>query len=85
MTQGQVLKVVATDPGLGARFPGISASKPAISFLLSDHGAGEYLFMLRKKIRPVRNIDNLLINFDRALRTAVWRGLNRCDRYPAAT
>ena len=48
MTQGQVLKIVATDPGSVRDFQAF-CKQTGNQLLLSDHSAGEYLFMLRKK------------------------------------
>jgi tRNA 2-thiouridine synthesizing protein A len=48
MTSGQVLKVVATDPGSVRDFQAFS-KQTGNQLLMSDENAGEYLFMLRKK------------------------------------
>jgi tRNA 2-thiouridine synthesizing protein A len=48
MTSGQVLKVVATDPGSVRDFQAFS-KQTGNQLLVSDENAGEYLFMLRKK------------------------------------
>ena len=48
MTSGQVLKVVATDPGSVRDFQAFS-KQTGNQLLVSDENAGEYLFVLRKK------------------------------------
>ena len=48
MTTGQVLKIVATDPGSVRDFQAF-AKQTGNQLLLSNESAGEYLFMMRKK------------------------------------
>ena len=48
MASGEVLKIVATDPGSVRDFQAFS-KQTGNQLLLSDENAGEYLFMLRKK------------------------------------
>ena len=48
MVSGQVLKVVATDPGSVRDFQAFS-KQTGNQLLMSDENAGEFLFMLRKK------------------------------------
>jgi tRNA 2-thiouridine synthesizing protein A len=48
MTQGQVLKVVATDPGSVRDFQAF-CKQTGNHLLLSTESNGEYIFMLRKK------------------------------------
>jgi tRNA 2-thiouridine synthesizing protein A len=48
MTSGQVLKIVATDPGSVRDFQAFS-KQTGNQLLLSNESGGEYLFMMRKK------------------------------------
>ena len=48
MTPGQVLKIVATDPGSVRDFQAFSR-QTGNQLLLSNESGGEYLFMMRKK------------------------------------
>ena len=48
MTSGQVLKIVATDPGSVRDFQAFS-KQTGNELLLSNESEGEYLFMMRKK------------------------------------
>ena len=48
MTTGQVLKIVATDPGSVRDFQAFSR-QTGNQLLLSNESAGEYLFLMRKK------------------------------------
>ena len=48
MTTGQVLKIVATDPGSVRDFQAFSR-QTGNQLLLSSESAGEYLFLMRKK------------------------------------
>jgi len=48
MTTGQVLKIVATDPGSVRDFQAFSR-QTGNQLLLSNESGGEYLFMMRKK------------------------------------
>lgn len=48
MTPGQVLKIVATDPGSVRDFQAFS-KQTGNQLLLSNESGGEYLFMMRKK------------------------------------
>lgn len=48
MTPGQVLKIVATDPGSARDFQAFSR-QTGNQLLLSNESGGEYLFMMRKK------------------------------------
>jgi tRNA 2-thiouridine synthesizing protein A len=48
MIPGQVLKIVATDPGSVRDFQAFS-KQTGNQLLLSNESGGEYLFMLRKK------------------------------------
>lgn len=48
MTPGQVLKIVATDPGSVRDFQAFSR-QTGNHLLLSNESGGEYLFMMRKK------------------------------------
>ncbi len=48
MTTGQVLKIVATDPGSVRDFQAFS-KQTGNQLLLSNESGGEYLFMMRKK------------------------------------
>ena len=48
MTTGQVLKIVATDPGSVRDFQAFS-KQTGNQLLLSNESNGEYLFMMRKK------------------------------------
>ena len=48
MTLGQVLKIVATDPGSVRDFQAFSR-QTGNQLLLSNESGGEYLFMMRKK------------------------------------
>jgi tRNA 2-thiouridine synthesizing protein A len=48
MATGQVLKIVATDPGSVRDFQAFSR-QTGNQLLLSNESGGEYLFMMRKK------------------------------------
>ena len=48
MTPGQVLKIVATDPGSVRDFEAFSR-QTGNQLLLANESGGEYLFMMRKK------------------------------------
>jgi tRNA 2-thiouridine synthesizing protein A len=48
MTTGQVLKIVATDPGSVRDFQAFSR-QTGNQLLLSNESGGEYLFLMRKK------------------------------------
>lgn len=48
MTSGQVLKIVATDPGSVRDFQAFS-KQTGNQLLLANESSGEYVFMLRKK------------------------------------
>jgi tRNA 2-thiouridine synthesizing protein A len=48
MSSGQVLKIVATDPGSVRDFQAFS-KQTGNQLLLSNESGGEYLFMMRKK------------------------------------
>lgn len=48
MVSGQVLKIVATDPGSVRDFQAFS-KQTGNQLLLSHESGGEYLFMMRKK------------------------------------
>ena len=48
MTPGQVLKIVATDPGSVRDFQAFSR-QTGNQLLLANESGGEYLFMMRKK------------------------------------
>ena len=48
MTPGQVLKIVATDPGSVRDFQAFS-KQTGNQLLLSNVNGGEYLFLMRKK------------------------------------
>jgi tRNA 2-thiouridine synthesizing protein A len=48
MAPGQVLKIVATDPGSVRDFQAFSR-QTGNQLLLSNESGGEYLFMMRKK------------------------------------
>ncbi len=48
MASGQVLKIVATDPGSVRDFQAFS-KQTGNQLLLSNESGGEYLFMMRKK------------------------------------
>ena len=48
MASGQVLKIVATDPGSVRDFQAF-CKQTGNQLLLSSESAGEYLFLLRKK------------------------------------
>lgn len=48
MVSGQVLKIVATDPGSVRDFQAFS-KQTGNQLLLSNESGGEYLFMMRKK------------------------------------
>ena len=48
MTPGQVLKIVATDPGSVRDFQAFSR-QTGNQLLLANESSGEYVFMLRKK------------------------------------
>jgi len=48
MTSGQVLKIVATDPGSVRDFQAFS-KQTGNQLLLANESGGEYVFMLRKK------------------------------------
>ena len=48
MTPGQVLRIIATDPGSVRDFQAF-CKQTGNQLLLSNESGGEYLFMLRKK------------------------------------
>lgn len=48
MTSGQVLKIIATDPGSVRDFQAFSR-QTGNALLVSDESEGEFLFMMRKK------------------------------------
>jgi tRNA 2-thiouridine synthesizing protein A len=48
MTHGQILKIVATDPGAVIDFQ-VFAEQTGNQLLSSDEAAGEFLFYLQKK------------------------------------
>ncbi len=48
MASGQVLKIIATDPGSVRDFQAFSR-QTGNSLLVSDESEGEFLFMMRKK------------------------------------
>ena len=48
MTSGQVLKIVATDPGSVRDFQAFS-KQTGNQLLLANENGGEYVFLLRKK------------------------------------
>src|SRR5258706_10847692 len=70
MTHGQVLKIVATDPGSVRDFQAF-CKQTGNQLLLSNESGGEDLFMLRKKESRLPHNDSPIIHFDRALRT-LW-------------
>ncbi len=48
MTSGQVLKIIATDPGSVRDFQAFSR-QTGNALLVSDESEGEFVFMMRKK------------------------------------